>query len=199
MVQTSHREKLIEGAITCLQEKGYARTTARDIARASGANLASIGYHFGSKDALLDEALIRILEQRNRYVAEITFSDEGVAPLDRLRAAFTAVRSLFEPFRPLLVAFVEALAQAERSPELRDRIAANYREARSAIGTMAVAGLGASAGRLQADPDVVASFLMATFDGLMLQWLLDPDGTPEADEIVSAWMEWIELVLNGAR
>src|SRR5687767_6688051 len=58
MAQISHREDLIEGAIKCLRTKGYARTTARDIAAASGAGLASIGYHFGSKDALLAKALL---------------------------------------------------------------------------------------------------------------------------------------------
>ncbi len=52
MAQASHREQLLEGAIECLRTKGYARTTARDIAAASGANLASIGYHFGSKEGL---------------------------------------------------------------------------------------------------------------------------------------------------
>ncbi|MFI7108131.1 TetR family transcriptional regulator [Nonomuraea sp. NPDC050227] len=35
------RDKLIDGAERCLQERGYAHTTARDIARTSGANLAS--------------------------------------------------------------------------------------------------------------------------------------------------------------
>ena len=39
-----HREDLLEGAKRCLYEKGYARTTARDIVAASGTNLASIGY-----------------------------------------------------------------------------------------------------------------------------------------------------------
>lgn len=47
-----HREDLLEGAKRCLLEKGYARTTARDIGAASGTNLASIGYHYGSKEAL---------------------------------------------------------------------------------------------------------------------------------------------------
>src|SRR5207302_11259415 len=77
MAQISHKEQLIEGAIECLQTKGYARTTARDIAAASSANLASIGYHFGSKESLLNEALMRILEERNRRVAIRTFSAEA--------------------------------------------------------------------------------------------------------------------------
>ena len=48
-----HREELLDGAAQCLYDKGFGRTTARDVVAASGTNLASIGYHFGSKDALL--------------------------------------------------------------------------------------------------------------------------------------------------
>ena len=44
-------------------EKGYARTTARDIASAAGVSLAAIGYHFSSKEALLTEMLSDISER----------------------------------------------------------------------------------------------------------------------------------------
>ena len=33
-----HREDLLAGAVRCLREKGYGRTTARDIVAASGAS-----------------------------------------------------------------------------------------------------------------------------------------------------------------
>src|SRR5580700_9681402 len=52
-----NREDLLAGAKRCLVEKGYAATTARDIAAASGVSLAAIGYHFGSKDALMNQAV----------------------------------------------------------------------------------------------------------------------------------------------
>lgn len=58
-----HREDLLEGAKKCLVEKGFVRTTARDIVKASGANLASIGYHYGSKDALMTEAFIAVIQE----------------------------------------------------------------------------------------------------------------------------------------
>jgi AcrR family transcriptional regulator len=54
-----NREALLEGARECLIEKGYLQTTARDIAHASGVSLAAIGYHFGTKEALLQEAMVR--------------------------------------------------------------------------------------------------------------------------------------------
>ena len=56
-----HREDLLVGAVACLREKGYARTTARDIVAASGTNLASIGYHYGSVTALLNAAVLAVL------------------------------------------------------------------------------------------------------------------------------------------
>ena len=196
MPQVNHRERLLAGAITCLQERGYANTTARDIAAAADANLASIGYHFGSKEALLDEALIRILDQRNQYVSALTFDEAEGSPIERMTRAFEAVRSLFEPFRPVLVAFVEALARAEHSPELRDRMAAHYRETRSAVATMVETSLGRSASRLRAEPAAMATFVMAAFDGLVLQFLLDPEQVPEGAVLVDAFADWMSLALG---
>src|ERR1700755_3308608 len=58
----SHREDLLDGAVACLREKGYAQTTARDIVAASGTNLASIGYHYGSTRALLNAAVLTAMD-----------------------------------------------------------------------------------------------------------------------------------------
>ena len=193
MSQPSHRDQLVKGAIECLKTKGYARTTARDIAAASKANLASIGYHFGSKEALLNEALIRILEERNRYVGAIAFSASDATPLERLTTTFDAVRQIFENFRPVLVAFVEAMAQADRSPQLREQMAELYQEVRQSVGDMLKVGLGAAGDRLQNDPEVMASILLAMLDGLVFQWLLDPGAVPRGEEIVASLAEWMTL------
>lgn len=52
-----NREDLLEGARKAILERGLAKVTARDIATAAGVSLAAIGYHFGSKDRLVTEAL----------------------------------------------------------------------------------------------------------------------------------------------
>jgi AcrR family transcriptional regulator len=53
--QPSNRANLIEGP-RCLERLPPERVTARAIAESSNANLASIAYHFGSKDELVTEA-----------------------------------------------------------------------------------------------------------------------------------------------
>jgi AcrR family transcriptional regulator len=190
VAQPSNRDALIRGTIACLETKGYANTTARDIAAASGANLASIGYHFGSKERLLNEALIRLLEQRNRRVGKIAVVAGDGSPADFLSAMFTAAVGVFDAPRPLLAAFVEGIAQAERSDELRQQIALHYREARRGIARTLEANLGGS------DPDTMAALLLALFDGLLLQGLVDGDAIPSGHQLLAALSDLAHPVLD---
>src|SRR5215467_14514709 len=99
-----HREDLLAGARRCLEERGYTRTTARDLVAASGTNLASIGYHFGSKEALLNGAMQQCFDEYIDQITKIVFADPGATPLQRVRASWSALVSTFEQHRPLLVA-----------------------------------------------------------------------------------------------
>lgn len=186
-----HREALLDGARRCLLERGYARTTARDLVAASGTNLASIGYHFGSKEALLNGAMQECFDEYIDRLTGIVFADPGATPLQRVRASWMALVSLFEQHRPLLVAFIEALTQAERVPELRTQLADCYERLRTAVAEM----VHASVGELP-DPVVrqTASFLIAVYHGLQVQWLLDPQRAPTGDDLMAA----LEVALPAA-
>jgi AcrR family transcriptional regulator len=186
MAQPSNREQLVQGALHCLETKGYARTTARDIAAASGANLASIGYHFGSKEGLLNEAVARTCEEWTEAIGKAAFSSPDASPLERIARSWEEMIGSFERHRPLLISFVEAMAQAERSEELRAQMAGLYRKLRDAVGDMVRSSLGEDAEALGADPRVVASYLIAVCDGLVLQWLLDPEDTPTAEQLTTS-------------
>ena len=186
MAQPSHRDQLLLGAVECLKTKGYAHTTARDIATAAQANLASIGYHFGSKEALLNAALIELFTQRNRRVGQRVLSGAEQPPIDQLRTMFVAVDDVFSAPRPLFISFLEAITQAARSPELREQLATHYRDARLAVANSLRAMLGTDGVDGPDDAETMAALLMATFDGLVLQWLLDPDGVPDGAQLFDA-------------
>jgi AcrR family transcriptional regulator len=196
MPPRSNRERLVEGAIECLQTKGYARTTARDIAAASGANLASIGYHFGSKEGLLTEAIARIDAEWTRRIIEASLAEPAALPLERMARSWVAMLDSFEEQRPLLVALVEAMAQAERSKDLRARMARHYAELRETVAAMVSESLGED---VQADPKAVASFLIAVCDGFVWQWLLDPDETPSGEQLVMALGAALSVAMPPAR
>jgi AcrR family transcriptional regulator len=190
-----HREALLLGARRCLEERGYARTTARDIVAASGTNLASIGYHFGSKEALLNEAIGQAFDEWTQQVGEIAMSVPDASPLDRMAASWVTLLDSFAAHRQMLVAFIEALAQAERSPELRAQLADFYQRTREQIAAMVHAAIG---GVDDATAERVASFLIAVCDGFVVQYLLDPERTPSGEELVEALGEALQEALAGA-
>jgi AcrR family transcriptional regulator len=181
-----YREKLLAGAVACLQEKGYARTTARDLVAASGTNLASIGYHFGGKDALLNEAIAGVFDQWTAYVERSLFGTELSSPREMLERAMAALVDVFEEMRPQLVLCVEGYPAALREPVLREKLAEAYARTRQAGADMirrAAAQLGVEP---PVSPEVLVSVVVAITDGLMLQWLLDPASTPDARQVVDA-------------
>jgi AcrR family transcriptional regulator len=196
MAQPSHREQLLEGAIECLRTKGYSRTTARDIATAANASLASIGYHFGSKEALLNEAITRTCAEWTTRLGQTAVEDPDASPLEQMARSWVAMLASFEELRPVLTGFVEAVGQSAWSEELREQMAAHYREVRKAVTDMVSASLGASAPERGADPKVVASFLIAVCDGLVLQWLLDPHETPNGEDLVASLGAALSLALE---
>ena len=178
-----NREKLLAGASQCLYEKGYARTTARDIVAASGANLAAIGYHFGSKDALLNAAIIEGFREWGEVVGRALVPDPEGAPIEQMQSVWERVIETFATHRRLWVASFEAFTQAMRSPELREQLADGYERARPLLGQLIKFGDGPT------DPQGVrtlGSFLLALQAGLAAQWLLDPERAPSAGDVATA-------------
>jgi AcrR family transcriptional regulator len=165
-----HREALLEGAIHCIQAKGYARTTARDIVAASGTNLASIGYHYGSKEALLRQAIRELF--RRWYMPLIARAAEAGA-----EASLDTVLAGLDEHRSLLVSHFEALAEVPRNDELRAFIADAYSQFRDALAEQLGGG---------AEAEESAGLLIAALDGAIVQWFLGLDWRPRAPALLRA-------------
>ncbi|KWV30979.1 TetR/AcrR family transcriptional regulator [Micromonospora rifamycinica] len=179
-----HRERLLAGARVCLYERGYTRTTARDIVAASDTNLASIGYHFGSKEALLTAALVQAFEEWGVEIDRVL--RDGTQPdlLDRLESMWSGLVESFGTHRPLWVAGIEAFALAEHLPVLREQLADSYSRARPALAAFVIrdGGENVSDGTRRA----LGSFLLALMIGLTVQRLLDPEAAPSGKELARA-------------
>ncbi|VBA59129.1 putative HTH-type transcriptional regulator YttP [Mycobacterium attenuatum] len=180
------RDKLLDGALSCLQERGYSNTSSRDIARAAGVNVASINYHFGSKEALLDDALGRCFAAWNQAVREAFDQSAAAGPGGQIRAVLEATVDSFEQLRPAVYACVESYAPALRSEVLRERLAAGYADVRQHSLELARAALADSDVEPPENLPTIVSVLMAVIDGLMIQWITDPSATPRSADVVQA-------------
>ncbi|MCX5204023.1 TetR/AcrR family transcriptional regulator [Streptomyces sp. NBC_00237] len=178
-----HREDLLEGAKQCLLEKGYARTTARDIVAASGTNLASIGYHYGSKEALLNQAFLTLTEEWGNAVGPATREGAALLPADpyeRFETVWGRFIDSFEMSRKVWKLQLEVVTRLEHDEALREAIKGPQEEGRLGV---AEAFLGMDQ---EADPErarVAGTLTQALMAGVMIQWMTDPETAPSAGDL----------------
>lgn len=165
--QRSNRSNLIEGTLRCLERLPPERVTARAIAQESGANLASINYHFGSKDNLVTEAVIEGLDRWLDEVAAGLRDLETQAPAERYRRAAEVIETTRGRHTGLARNFVGALAKAQHDPRIREMLAEGFDRTRPSVASLLALG-DDRAGR------DAAGLVLALFYGLLLQVLLDP-------------------------
>lgn len=60
--KNSTKERILDAAETLFSEHGFAETSMRDITKVADVNLASINYHFGSKEELINAVFMRCVQ-----------------------------------------------------------------------------------------------------------------------------------------
>jgi AcrR family transcriptional regulator len=180
-----NREDLLAAAKRCVRKKGFTRTTARDIATASGVSLAAIGYHFGSKEALLTEAMV---QATGEWVDELARTlaadfDPNASSTERFELIWTRLLKLFRSHRQLWAANFEISPYIDTVPEVRKVMAAAQHKARLGLAELFL-GIDGSV-----DPKLAQStggFFYALLAGVMTQWLIDPENAPSASDLTKA-------------
>jgi AcrR family transcriptional regulator len=177
-----HREDLLAGAVRCLRDKGYAKTTARDIVAASGTNLASIGYHYGSVQALLNAAVIQAMDDFGAQMA-LAMQGAGEAGLStavRLERFWTQLIDSFRTSREVWLATFDIFAVAQRDPGVRAVVAEGLEDARAMWAQLIY---GVDPADLQT-ARAVGSVHQALVSGLLAQYLISPEQAPAPADLV---------------
>ncbi|MFI5801755.1 TetR/AcrR family transcriptional regulator [Streptomyces sp. NPDC051561] len=182
-----NREELLSGAKQCLREKGYDRTSVRDIATAAGVSMAAIGYHYGSREALLSQALFELLDEWGDGLGRALAPAAGGGDEAERAAGFARMwENLVAEFqaRPdLWLASVELFLQAQRQPALKERLADGVAEGRRGMAAMLRSVPEGEAS--QAEERTLGTLQMALMTGVMIQSLSDPDHAPTAAEVLT--------------
>jgi AcrR family transcriptional regulator len=188
MPAEARREQILSAALTCFAEKGFHASTMDDLVRASGLSKGSLYWHFSSKE----EVFLALVDS---FTAELygAWDDIAESDDDKLevlkRECETSVRR-FADERLFLLAWAEFFTH----PAGRERLRDAYEVARGKF--EAIVEAGRANGSLCDGPPApsVASTLVATFEGIFLQWLVDPDFSLE-EQAAHSW----ELLEKGLR
>lgn len=89
------KDRIINATLDIIAAEGFQKATVRKIAARGGVNVAAINYHFGSKDAVVNEAIKHILVQMKETFQ--CLEDNNVNPETRLRNFIhTYINTLFD-------------------------------------------------------------------------------------------------------
>jgi AcrR family transcriptional regulator len=183
---------LLQAAKRLILEHGYAGTSVRKLTAEAGVNLGAVNYHFGSRENLLNEAILESflewVESVGQVSGELTDSNPNAGPLEHMAAQARPTMAELPRKLPLFVMYLEALLQAQRSPELLNRLAVHYAEQRRRTSEFIIAGTTGGEPPPRDEPlprmvEIAASFMIAVVDGLFFQAMLDPDAIPTGDEL----------------
>jgi len=175
------REQLLDAAIDVIAEQGLHRATTRAITDRAGLALGAFHYVFASKDELLEAVIHRmardldatLAEAASGEVPEVAGPDQGESlVVERLRDFLLQAWPYFERSRPLRLAQYELRLHALRDPA-KHHLAVEQYEAMLARTSCMLRGL---TDRLDDEAsDELARAVVATLDGLLLQWLVERD------------------------
>ena len=177
---------ILDAATTVFATHGYSGGSLRDIARQLGLSLTGVMHHFGTKYELLEAVLERA--DRTTSVNE-DFDFDAACTADGVASATLArVRSNLER-REILRLF--AILSAESSPSTHpahDWFVDRYR--RHSQELAAAFAYDQSVGRVRTDrdPQVLSRLLIGAWDGIQLQWLIDPSF--DMNEAMEAFFDW---------
>lgn len=161
-------DQIIDAAYHVLGEKGYDSTTIKEIARAANVAPGLIHYYFASKDDLLLAVLQQACDRFTETVSQLAAYDPDE---DLMTAAFQSTRDQVDREPEWYRLRYELLSLGLRNPKLLDGLRELLAKGRQCI-AIAVRQLTQSS---EEEANAIAPVLLASFDGLALQKLADPE------------------------
>jgi AcrR family transcriptional regulator len=177
---------ILDAATTVFATHGYTGGSLRDIARRLDLTLRSVVHHFGTKYELLEAVLDRA--DRTTNGNESFDFDAACVTAGVASATLERVRTNLERREILrLFAILSAESSAPTHPA-HDWFVDRYR--RHCDELTAAFAYDQSCGRVDPDrdPRILSRLLIATWDGIQLQWLIDPSF--DMIEPMAAFFAW---------
>jgi AcrR family transcriptional regulator len=172
------RAELVNAARTVIARDGVPAATTRRIAQEAGLPHGTFHYWFSGKEELFEELIAEVLaELADAATTAAAASGPGASVLDMLRAAFDVVENdeKAQPGRQL--AMYELTTFALRTPALRDLARRQYQAYRDIAAAIATSWMETRQADLPGGSDALMRLMAVLFDGVVLAWLADPDGT----------------------
>jgi AcrR family transcriptional regulator len=164
--------RIVEAMRTSVAARGIAGSTFDHVAREAGVSRGLLHYYFQTKERLLVEVVRRESQVRGELLHQaVAGAHSGDELIDALVRSF---EDLLADGSSGVVMFYELLTLAQRNEEIAAELEELSRTLRLQLSKALERGSAAGVFELRADPDDVASFLLALADGVMIRRMSEP-------------------------
>jgi len=167
----ARREAILRAASEAFATHGYRGTSLAMIANSVGMSAPSLLHHFPTKEHLLID-LLALRQERDAERVRALASERGGRVLDAVLSL--AARNADSPGLVRLFTILAAESVDDDHPG-HDWFVARYRRSRQFVEERLIEEQRVGLIRADVDPKLIAAQILAMFDGIQLQWLLDPD------------------------
>lgn len=167
------RQVILDEASRLIMKQGVKGTSLADIARQTGISKGTLFYHFAAKNDLVYEVTDQHFSRITRKLVDAAADmRESQSPEEMLNAAMKTIVTDARRGRLNLYLLADAVTDNE---ELRLRFRDKYREYRQMVQEFLSVAM-----QVEVDErlEAISSLYVAVLNGLITQWLIEPDDTP---------------------
>ncbi len=191
------KKEILQAAVLVFAEKGIQKSKMIDIARQAKIGKGTIYEYFESKEDVFKEAYLSHFKEIEERIFQITRSDEQ-ALLKIQNLTKSILMDFFANNMDFAGIMMDFWAEGIRSKDKEILAVINLKEMYALFREVLISVLqqGIDEGTFrEMDKNVVASAIIGSFDGLLLQWILDKD----VFDLQTVVDEWLKVLINGIK
>jgi AcrR family transcriptional regulator len=159
------RQEILDRTLDVVASRGIDGASLRAIGEAIGVSHAALRHYFDSRE----ELLLEVLHERDAHSGVVMGDTVGAFA----RLGLAADDNVTVPGLATLYTTMLATSVEPGNDKSREFFARRFEEARAGLARELADELAAAGRHTDLDLDQVASLIIAAFDGLQVQWLLD--------------------------
>lgn len=172
------RNQILKAALRTFARNGFVRSTMQEIAVEAGIGKGTIYEYFQSKDQMIQETWSTFMQQMDLNMENVTHGADS-AP-DKIRGMVSVTLDIIRntPPEQLQIIFSlwgEAMRDTATDNPMFVEMNRFYRVYREMVSLVLRQGIASGEFRPDMEPETTASAFIGMLDGLVVQWILDPD------------------------
>jgi AcrR family transcriptional regulator len=188
--------EIAEAAYFLIAEKGFEGLRTREVAERVGINIATLHYHFRTKESLIQAVVAYLMEELRTSRVK---TDDSTPALERLQAEFTDIRIRLRQSPQQLVVLTELAMRSMRDPQIAHMLQYLDRGWRDHLISIFKAGIAEKSFRPDLDVESTANAMMNQLRGLGYRGILEANKIDQLVSFISIQTEyWIRSRRAGA-